>query len=75
MAQLPVISGRDAVGGFERDGWRLVRQRGSHMVLTKPDVSVVLSIPNHRELKRGTLRGLIRKAGLDVAQFAALLRG
>ena len=74
MVRLPVISGRDAVRAFERDGWRPVRQTGSHIIMTKRGVAVVLSVPNHRQLKRGTLRGLIRKAGLDVADFAALLR-
>jgi len=73
MARLPVISGRDAVQAFERDGWRLVRQRGSHMIMTKPGIASLLSIPNHRELKPGTLRGLIRSSGLDVAKFWELL--
>lgn len=50
------------------------RQRGSHMIMNKPGETAVLSVPNHRELKRGTLRGLIRKAGLDVGTFMTLLR-
>ena len=74
MARLPDISGRDAVRAFERGGWRMIRQRGSHMIMTKPGETAVLLVPNHRELKRGTLRGLIRKAGLDVETFMALLR-
>ena len=72
--RLPVISGRDAVRTFEKDGWRLVRQRGSHMIMARLGVSVVLSIPDHRELKRGTLRGLIRKAGLNVEGFNTLIQ-
>ena len=72
-SRLPVMSGRDAVKAFEEDGWQLVRQAGSHMIMTKPGVAVVLSIPDHRELKRGTLRGLIRKSGLDVPEFLALI--
>ena len=43
------------------------------MIMTKPGVSAVLSIPDHRELKRGTLRGLIQKSGLGVPEFLALL--
>ena len=73
MVRLSVISGVAAVRAFEQSGWTLVRQSGSHMIMTKPDVNEVLSIPNHRELKRGTLRGLIRKARLDVRIFMALL--
>ena len=74
MARLPVVSGEDAIRAFERDGWRLIRQSGSHIIMTKPGIGVVLSIPDHRELKRGTLRELIRKAGLDVGDFLALIR-
>ena len=44
------------------------------MIMTKPGETAVLSVPNHRELKRGTLRGLIRNAGLDVETFMTLLR-
>ena len=73
--RLPAISGREAVRAFERDGWQLARQRGSHMVMRKPGIAVVLSVPDHRELKRGTLRGLIRKAGADVPGFLALPDG
>lgn len=71
--RLPVISGRAAVQAFERDGWTLVRQTGSHMIMTKASIAAVLSIPNYRELKRGTLRGIIRKARLEVAEFIWLL--
>ena len=70
---LPVISGRQARRAFERAGWRFDRQRGSHMVLTKENVLVNLSVPDHRELDRGLLRGLIRDAGMTVEQFVALL--
>ena len=73
MARLPVVSGGDAARSIEKDGWQLVRQRGSHMIMTKPGVSVVLSIPDHRELKPGTLRGIIRKSGLGVEEFVDLL--
>ncbi len=73
MPHLPVISGREARKAFEKNGWRFDRQRGSHMVLTKLGVFVNLSIPDHRELDRGLLRGLIRDSGLTVEQFSKLL--
>ena len=72
-SRLPALSGRDAVRALERDDWQLVRQSGSHMIMTKSGVAAVLSIPNHRELKRGTLRGLVRKSGLSLQEFAALV--
>jgi predicted RNA binding protein YcfA (HicA-like mRNA interferase family) len=73
MPQLPVVSGRKARRAFERTGWTFNRQRGSHMILVKDGVPVNLSIPDHRELDRGLLRGLIRDAGLTVEQFLSLL--
>ena len=72
-SRLPALSGRDVVRAFERDDWQLVRQSGSHMIMTKAGVAAVLSIPNHRELKRGTLRGLVRKSGLSLQEFLALV--
>lgn len=73
MPQLPVVSGREARRAFEQAGWVFNRQRASHMILVKPGVPVNLSVPDHRELDRGLLRGLIRDAGMTVEQFVALL--
>ena len=73
MANLPIISGRKARRAFEKDGWVFNRQRGSHMILTKANVPVNLSVPDHHELDRGLLRSLIRDAGLTVEEFSRLL--
>jgi len=72
VAQLPVISGREARRAFEKAGWRFVRQRGSHMISTRPGLTANLSIPDHRELDRRWLRGPIRDAGMTTDEFAAL---
>jgi predicted RNA binding protein YcfA (HicA-like mRNA interferase family) len=64
----------DARQAFERLGWVMRRQRGSHMILTKPGQVASLSIPDHRELATGTLRKLIRAAGLSVDEFLSALR-
>jgi predicted RNA binding protein YcfA (HicA-like mRNA interferase family) len=69
-----VISGRDALRAFEQQGWVFRRQTGSHMILTKAGSIVSLSIPDHRELAPGTLRKLIRLAGLGVDEFRASLK-
>ncbi|MBI4637275.1 MAG: type II toxin-antitoxin system HicA family toxin [Candidatus Rokubacteria bacterium] len=74
MPRLPVISGRQAVAAFQRAGFEVKRQRGSHTIMTKPGFFETLSVPDHRELKPGTLRALIRKAGLTIDQFEQLLR-
>jgi predicted RNA binding protein YcfA (HicA-like mRNA interferase family) len=74
MPRLPVISGRKAVEAFEKAGWQVARREGSHIILTKAGIPAVLSIPDHREVRRGTLRSLVRKAGLSVEKLIALLR-
>lgn len=73
MPRLPRISGQEAVRAFEKAGWQVSRQRGSHVVLTKPGSIYTLSIPLHRELAAGLLRDQIRKAELTVAEFIELL--
>lgn len=74
MSRLPVVSGSDAVRAFEKMGYRLSHQTGSQIVLRhEAPPHRHLSIPNHRELAKRTLRGLIRDAGLTVEEFAALL--
>jgi len=70
MPSLPVLSGRDVVRVFERFGWHIARQRGSHLVLVKPDHIAAIPVPDHKEIAKGTLRSLIRAAGLTVDAFA-----
>ncbi len=70
---LPIVSGAQAVRAFERAGWRVSRRRGSHIILTKPGTFNTLSVPDHDELDRDTLRSLIRKADLTVDEFTTLL--
>jgi len=70
-SRLPVISGREAVRTFEKLGWTVARQASSHIVMTKSGEIVTLSVPDHKEVARGTLRGLIRSANLTVEEFVA----
>jgi len=74
MPRVPKVSGRQAVAAFERAGFEVRRRRGSHIVMVKPSFPETLSVPDHRQLRPGTLRALIRKAGLNVEEFLALLR-
>lgn len=71
MPQLPVMSGREVVRAFEKHGWEVARQRGSHIVMVKAGQNVTLSIPDHKGVARGTLRSLIRSAGLTVQEFCS----
>jgi len=68
---LPVLSGREVVRVFEALGWSVARQSGSHIILVKQGETTTLSVPDHREVAKGTLRGLIRAAGVTVAEFVA----
>jgi predicted RNA binding protein YcfA (HicA-like mRNA interferase family) len=74
MAKPPTLSGRAVVRAFERNGWQLVRQKGSHMILVKDGSIATLSVPDHREIAPGTLRSLVRASGLTIEQFTALLK-
>ena len=69
MPPLPVLSGRELVRVFESFGWSVARQSGSHIIMTKEGETATLSVPNHREVARGTLRSLIRSANLTAAEF------
>lgn len=67
MPPIPLLSGREIVRAFEKLGWRIARQRGSHIVLVKEGARATLS--DHKEVARGTLRSLIRASGLTVEEF------
>ena len=73
MGRLANISGKEAVKAFQKAGWQIVGQVGSHIVLSKAGLRVNLSIPQHKELSIGTLRALIRNAGIAVEEFLELL--
>jgi predicted RNA binding protein YcfA (HicA-like mRNA interferase family) len=75
MGKLGNISGKEAAKAFERAGWISMGQVGSHLVMVKPGVRVNLSIPQHKELSVGTLRALIRNAGMTVDEFLRLASG
>jgi len=73
MPALPVWSGRKTVRAFERLGWHVARQRGSHIIMIKEGEITTLSIPDHKEVAKGTLRSLIRAAGITVDEFTGQL--
>jgi predicted RNA binding protein YcfA (HicA-like mRNA interferase family) len=75
MTRLPVASGRQVVAALQRIGYVVVRQKGSHLRLRHPnDLSRrSLTVPDHRTLKTGTLRAILRDANLTIEQFNDLL--
>jgi predicted RNA binding protein YcfA (HicA-like mRNA interferase family) len=71
MSRLGSYTGQEVVKAFQKAGWRITRQRSSHVILEKEGQEATLSVPVHkgRNVKRGTLRDLIRDAGMSVDQF------
>jgi predicted RNA binding protein YcfA (HicA-like mRNA interferase family) len=73
MGKLGNISGKEAAKAFGKAGWQTMGQVGSHLVMTRSGNRANLSIPQHKELSVGTLRSLIRAAGMSVDEFLELL--
>ena len=74
MTGLPLVSGQEAAKAFCRAGYRVDHQTGGHIILRRAEPPHRrLSIPDHSELAKGTLRALIRQAGLTVEEFSRLL--
>ncbi len=75
MVRLPAVSGRDLVRALERIGYIVDRQKGSHVVLrqTAPPFRRI-TVPDHKEMAKGTLRAILRATGLTTEEFVALLK-
>ena len=72
MARLPRLSGAEVVRALEALGFVVARQRGSHIVMRRGATGCV--VPNHRELKTGTLVGVLKQAGVTQEAFIDALR-
>ena len=73
---LPALKGREIIRALESAGFSIVRSKGSHRMLQSSGNPVrLVTVPDHgaKELKRGTLRAIIRQAGLSVDEFLELL--
>lgn len=74
MPKLPVVSGIETVKAFSKIGYEVDHQAGSHIIIRKRKYPHRrLTVPNHKEVAKGTLRGLIKQAGLTVEEFIELL--
>jgi predicted RNA binding protein YcfA (HicA-like mRNA interferase family) len=69
MPPVPVLRPKEVIYAFEKLGWAIARQKGSHIIMTKPGKIATLSIPNHSEVARGTLRDLINRSGESLEEF------
>ena len=68
---LPHVSGADAVRALQKLGFVVIRQKGSHVILPRGTSGCV--VPQHRELKTGTLSGVLKQAGVPVDEFIKAL--
>lgn len=73
MSKLPMISGRECIKALENAGFYFKRQEGSHIVMRRDDPFAQVVVPNHKELDRGTMKAIIRQAGLSTNEFLKLL--
>jgi predicted RNA binding protein YcfA (HicA-like mRNA interferase family) len=71
MPKLPHVSGVEAVRVLQRLGFEMIRQKGSHIVMRRGPSGCI--VPNHREVKIGTLAGVLRQAGISADEFIAAL--
>jgi len=74
MSHIPQVSGCECVRAFERAGFVVRRQRGSHIILTREDPYAQIVIPDHKEIAPGTMRNILRQAGITIDQFINLLK-
>ncbi|MBW4513689.1 MAG: type II toxin-antitoxin system HicA family toxin [Timaviella obliquedivisa GSE-PSE-MK23-08B] len=75
MSKVPSLSYREILAAFTRDGWEVVRQRGSHIRLEKriSDETLKITVPAHRPVKRSTLSQILKQARISVDDFLKLL--
>lgn len=73
MTKLPIISGRECVKILKKAEFLILRQKGSHIIMRKESPFTQIVIPNHKVLDRGTLRAIIRQAGISVDEFVQFM--
>jgi len=71
LGKLRILSGKQVCDLLEKHGFFQVRQRGSHIVMQKrlPDTTITVPVPNHAELRIGTLQSIISQSGLTKSEF------
>jgi len=71
LGKLRVLSGKQVCSILAKHGFNMVRQRGSHILMQKKlsDDTVTVPVPDHDEIKQGTLRSIIRQSGLNKKEF------
>jgi predicted RNA binding protein YcfA (HicA-like mRNA interferase family) len=73
MTSLPQVSGRQCLAALTKKGFQFKRQNGSHMILRRDEPYAQVVVPDHKVLDRGTLRSILRQAGMTTEEFITLL--
>ncbi len=75
MSKVPSVNYLQVINALQRDGWIVVRQKGSHIRLQKrlPEEMLKIVVPAHRPIKRSTLSHILKQAHLSVEKFIELL--
>lgn len=73
MSKLPRVSGQEVLSALKKAGFYLRRQHGSHLILRRDSPFAQTVVPNHKEIDSGTLRAILRQAGISPEEFITLL--
>ena len=75
MGKLPIVSAKDLIEALEKEGYKVIRQKGSHVILQKrtPQEVITTVVPYHNEIAKGTLRSNLRKTKINSEQLTKLL--
>jgi len=75
VSKVPSLSYQEIINALKRDGWVVVRQRGSHIRLEKslPNKTLKLTVPAHTPVKRSTLAHILKQAGISTERFLELI--
>ena len=74
MPKLPVLSANKVVNALKRAGFKIVRQSGSHIHLWHNERRILVTVPNHKELAKGTLNAIIKQSKMDREEFLSFVR-
>jgi len=74
MPKLPVLSAKQVIKALERIGFKIVRQSGSHIHLWNDQRRILVTVPNHKELAKGTLNGIIKQSKMNRDEFLSYVK-
>ena len=74
MPKLPVLSAKQVIKALERMGFKIARQSGSHIHLWNDQRRILVTVPNHKELAKGTLNGIIKQSKMNRDEFLSYVK-